>query len=247
VDNIVVSVENLTKKFVVYDRPNDSIRDKIFSFSSNNKKTILPIIDVSFKVRKGEFIGVIGPNGAGKSTLLNLILGTIVPSSGKVTTEGRVLRLALALGFDQLLSARENIYINGSILGLSFKEIGRRFDKIIQFASLQKFVDTPIKYFSSGMKTRLAFSIATFSKADILLIDEFFGGVGDEDFKKKSSLVFKERILTGKTVIHVNHNLSVIEEFCDRVILLNEGKLVLIDTPEVAISAYKAIVSQRNT
>jgi len=241
-----IKVKSVSKTFSIKERNNDSIRKKFFEIfkGANKRKEIKALDDISFNVKKGEFIGIIGSNGSGKSTLLRLLLGSYKPDKGsEIKIEGSIMRLALGMGFDPNLSARENVYVNGSIIGLSFTEIGELFKKIICFAEIEEFVDSPIKYFSSGMKSRLAFSIAVNTKANILLIDEFFGGVGDEKFKKKSAQVFKNTILENRTIVFVSHNLKTISEYCDRVILLEKGKLVKIGPANEIIAKYKAIIN----
>ena len=241
-----IVVKSISKTFKIKERNTDSIRKKIFEiFKSTNKRKVVKALDnVSFSIKKGEFVGIIGRNGSGKSTLLKLLLGSYKPDKGSlIKIDGSIMRLALGMGFDPNLSARENIYVNGSIIGLSFKEIGLLFKQIIEFAEIEEFIDTPIKFFSSGMKSRLAFSIAVNTRADILLIDEFFGGVGDEKFKKKSSKVFKNTILEGRTIIFVSHNLKTIQEYCNRVILIEKGKLIQIDSPKEVIQEYKKLIN----
>jgi len=242
----IIKVKSVSKTFRIKERNTDSIRRKAFEFfkGRNNYKEVKALNNISFNVKKGEFIGIVGRNGSGKSTLLRLLLGSYKPNKGsQIEINGSIMRLALGVGFDPNLSARENIYVNGSIIGLSFKEIGGLFIKIVEFAEIEDFVDSPIKFFSSGMKSRLAFSIAVNTKADILLIDEFFGGVGDEKFKKKSSVVFKNTILEGRTIIFVSHNLKTIQEYCSRVILLEKGNLIKIAPPDEAIKKYKEIIN----
>ena len=152
-----------------------------------------------------------------------------------------MIRLALGMGFDGNLSARDNIYINGSILGLTFKRIGLIFDDIIGFAELEDFVDLPVKKYSSGMLSKLKFSIAIHAEADIFLMDEFFGGVGDESFKAKSAEVFKNTFLDGRTIIHVSHALKTITEHSTRVLVLDRGKQIMVGDPEEALISYRAL------
>ena len=231
-DDVVIRLENVSKTFRIRERNSDSIFQKVRGFFSgkNNLREIGALTNINLTVKKGEFLGIIGHNGSGKSTLLKVILGVIPPDpGGTVYTKGKIVRLALGMGFDPDLSARDNIYINGSILGLSFKQIGLNFHEILEFAGLEKFVDTPIKFFSSGMYSRLAFAIAMYVDADILLIDEFFGGVGDQEFKKKSSEVFKDVILEGKTILFVSHNYDLINKNSSRKIQLSKGMKLQID------------------
>jgi len=238
---IALELENVDKTFWIREKSNDSIRERIgglFSGVSSNRE-IKALRNINLTVYKGEFFGIVGHNGSGKSTLLKLIMGAIKPDKGsRIVSNGKVLRLALGMGFDPNLSARHNIYVNGSIMGLTFKEIGNKFHEIIEFGGLEEFVDTPIKYYSSGMVSRLAFSIAMHVEADILLIDEFFGGVGDEQFKQKSSGKFKERILQGKTIVFVSHEMGLIEQYCNRVCVMNSGEIVAMGSPEEVIEPY---------
>ena len=206
------------------------------SASSENFKALDKI---DFRVQKGEAIGIIGRNGSGKSTLLNLIMGSIKPDKGSlIETQGRKIRLALGMGVDNNLSGRDNIYVNGSVLGMSFKKIGKIFDDIVSYADLERFIDTPVKYYSKGMRQRLLFSIAMHAEADIFLLDEFFGGVGDQDFKKKSEEAFQEKILEGSTIIFVSHNMHIIKKYCSRVIWIHKGKIEMAGETDEVIAAY---------
>lgn len=236
--DIVIRVQNLSKQFTI-GRKGNSLLSKLHNIFSFEGQKVQALKNVNFDVKKGEVFGIVGRNGSGKSTLIRLLMGSINPDNGgKINTNGRKLRLALGMGFDPNLTARDNIYLNGSILGLTFLEIGKIFNSIIEFAELQDFVDTPIKFFSSGMKSRLSFSIAINAKADILLIDEFFGGVGDVQFKKKSGEIFKKAFLNGRTIVFVSHNLNTIKNYCDRVMILNKGEVVNIGNPDLILKEY---------
>lgn len=241
--DIAIKFESVSKTFYINTTPSDSIRKKIFNiFSNTNLKTIYAIKNANFSIIKGDFVGIIGHNGSGKSTLLKLIIGSIEPDKGgQIITRGKIIRLALGMGFDPNLTARDNIYVNGSIMGLSFKEIGKRFDGILKFAGLENFVDTPIKFYSSGMVSRLAFSIAMHIESEILLIDEFFGGVGDIDFQEKSHKAFTETIIKNKTVLFVSHNLDLIQAYCNKVIKINGGILEFYNSVDESIRDYKKV------
>jgi len=197
---VVIRLKDINKTFYIREKGADSIREKVFGlFSNNAKKEVKAIQDINLEIRKGEFLGIIGRNGSGKSTLLKIIMGAIRPDEGgEVITQGRMMRLSLGMGFDPKLTARENIYINASILGLTSKQVNEKFDEIIGFAELYGFVDTPVKYYSRGMKSRLGFAIAVHADADIFLMDEFFGGVGDANFKKKSEEIFAKSFLDSR-------------------------------------------------
>jgi len=236
-----IILKNVSKTFRIREKTSDTIRDKVKAiFQGKNAVRHIQALDsINITINKGEFFGLVGHNGSGKSTLLKVIIGAIRPDKGShVITNGKVLRLALGMGFDLNLSARHNIYVNGSIMGLTFKEIGRKFHEIIEFSELQEFVDTPIKYYSSGMVSRLAFAIAMHVEADILLIDEFFGGVGDVSFQQKSTEKFKERILQGKTIVFVSHEMKHIQEHCHRVAIMDHGRITEMGSPNLIIPNY---------
>ncbi len=242
-----ITVQNLNKTFVIREKPVSSIRDAVLKFSrfASAQHEVRALRNINFEVQRGEVIGVIGRNGSGKSTLLNILLGSMRADKGSIIhTNGRVVRLSLGMGFDPNLSARHNIYVNGSILGLTFKKIGAIFHDIIGFADLEDFIDTPLKFFSSGMRMRLAFSIMIHAEADIYLLDEIFGGVGDESFREKSTKVFQDTFLQQRTIIFVSHSLSHISQFSDKVLLIQGGEQILFDEPAVAIETYRELVAQ---
>lgn len=194
--------------------------------------------DVSFSVKKGETVGIIGKNGSGKSTTLKLMAGVIVPTSGTVTVNGRIAPLIeLGAGFHPELSGRENIYINGVVLGLSRKEIEAKFDEIVDFAELASFIDTPVKHYSSGMYVRLGFSIAVNVEPEILLVDEVLS-VGDEQFKKKCMAKMDDFIKKGATVVFVSHSMQTVKSFCKRVIYFDHGQIFDEGDPETTVDTY---------
>lgn len=238
-----ISIRNLSKTFYIQENTQNSIMEKVINFfRSNQSRAIKALEDINLEIYPGEFVGIVGHNGSGKSTLLKLLTSAFPPDKGgSIIVNGQVIRLSLGMGFDGNLTARENIYVNGSILGLSFKEIGNKFEEILDFAGLQNFVDTQIKYYSSGMVSRLAFAIAIHVNADIFLFDEFFGGVGDVDFRRKSEAAFSNTFLEGKTIIFVSHELHQIEQYCDKVILLHKGKLLACGKPDEILEQYKAL------
>lgn len=243
---VVIRLKDISKTFFIREKGADSIREKIFNvFSGNNRKEIKAVQDVNLEIRKGEFLGIIGRNGCGKSTLLKIIMGAIrSDKGGEVTTHGRMMRLSLGMGFDAKLTARENVYINASILGLTIREVDERFDEIIEFAELQNFIDTPVKFYSRGMKSRLGFATAVHADADIFLMDEFFGGVGDVNFKKKSEDVFAKSFIEGRTIVHVSHNMGSIRQHCDRVVLMEKGAIYKIGKPKEVIPVYRELMQQ---
>ena len=244
---VALSIKNLNKTFKFYDHKKSTIFGKISNIINPRvtPKSLKVLNNINIDIEKGEFIGLIGRNGVGKSTFLKILMGAIHPDKGtEIDINGRMIRLALGMGFDKNLTARDNIYINGTILGLSFKEIGLKFDQIIEFSGLEKFVNTPIRFFSSGMKSRLSFSIAVHADADIFLIDEFFGGVGDINFKSKSDKVFQERIIEGKTIVFVSHAMALIKNYCQRVIVLTEDGFELFDNPNAAVRFYRNMMGK---
>jgi len=199
--------------------------------------------DVSFEIKKGETMGIIGPNGSGKSTILKLIAGVMVPSRGSVEIAGKIAPLIeLGAGFHPELTGRENIYLNGSILGLNRSEIDERFDDIVEFSDLSEFIDTPIKHYSSGMYMRLGFSIAIHIEPEILLIDEILA-VGDIAFQQKCMEKMNEFKKNGVTIVFVSHSLEAIKNFCQKAIWLDKGKIKEEGEPEKVIAAYQASLS----
>jgi lipopolysaccharide transport system ATP-binding protein len=181
--------------------------------------------DVSFDVPKGDILGIIGPNGAGKSTILKLLSKIMIPNRGTMTINGRLSALIeVTAGFHPDLTGRENVFLNGTILGMSRKEIDTKFDDIVEFSGLKEFIDTPVKRYSSGMYSRLGFSVAAHMDPDILLVDEVLS-VGDIAFQSKSTRKMKELIGSGATIVLVSHDLALIQNLCRRVILLDAGKI----------------------
>jgi ABC-type polysaccharide/polyol phosphate transport system ATPase subunit len=241
-DDLAVIVDNVSKTYRIRERSANTLKGIVYNFfrPKGALRDIKALKDISFTVKKGEAIGIIGSNGSGKTTLMNVILGAIKPDEGgKVQTNGKIIKLSLGLGFNMNMSARDNIFMNGSVLGLSIAEIKREFDSIIEFSGLHDFVDTPVKYYSKGMKARLTFAVAVKANADIWLLDEFFGGVGDDEFKEKSNNVFINKINEGKTLIMVSHGKSIIRKFCQRTVWIDKGIVKMVgDTSEV-LSAYK--------
>lgn len=233
-----IDIKNLNKTFRISGR-GFSFTERIRRKLTKQTNTVHAIKNLDLQVKNGEFLGIIGKNGSGKSTLLKLIIGAMDPDEGsQIKTNGRIIRLALGMGFDPNLTARDNIYLNGTILGLSFRQIGDKFEEIIEFAELEKFVDTPIKFYSTGMKSRLSFAIAIHAEADIFLIDEFFGSVGDLGFMEKSQRAFEENILKGKTIIHVSHSLNLIRQHCNRILIMENGEGTIYNDIEEAINKY---------
>jgi lipopolysaccharide transport system ATP-binding protein len=201
--------------------------------------------DVNFEIKRGDVVGVIGRNGAGKSTLLKILSRITEPSTGRVEIKGRVASLLeVGTGFHPELSGRENIYLNGAILGMSRGEIKRKFDEIVAFAEVEKFLDTPVKHYSSGMYVRLAFSVAAHLEPEILVVDEVLA-VGDAEFQKKCLGKMEEVAGNGRTVLFVSHNMGAIQQLCNRGLLLSCGELKLNTNTDDAIAEYASSVEER--
>lgn len=204
--------------------------------------------DVSFEVKRGEFFGIVGRNGSGKSTLLKIIAGIYTPDKGLVQVNGTLTPfIELGVGFNPELSAKENVYLNGALLGFSRKEVDEIYDDIVEFAELGEFMAEKLKNFSSGMQVRLAFSIAIRARSDVLVMDEVLA-VGDADFQKKCFDVFRRLKKEGRTIILVTHDMSNVERFCDRVLIVDKGVPTAITTPSKAATTYaKLNINDKNT
>lgn len=197
--------------------------------------------DISLEVADGEFFGIVGRNGCGKSTLLKMLAGIYRADTGTVSVRGRLAPLIeLGVGFNQELSARDNVYINGTLLGLTTRELNARFEEIIDFAELDGFMDLKLRNFSSGMIVRLAFAIAVLADSDILLADEVLA-VGDERFQQKCFDVFRKRRAAGQTVVFVTHDMDAMQQFCDRALLLDKGRMVVTGDPRLVARAYRSV------
>lgn len=196
------------------------------------------LTDINFEVKKGEFYGIVGRNGGGKSTLLKIISGIYSPTQGQVHINGKLTPfIELGVGFNPELSGRENVFLNGALLGFNRKEMSAMYDDIVRFAELERFMDQKLKNYSSGMQVRLAFSIAIRAESDILVMDEVLA-VGDAAFQKKCFEVFRDLKRSGRTIILVTHDMMNVEKFCDRVLVINEGKQLAVTTPAKASSIY---------
>lgn len=237
----MIKVENVSMKFLIAQDNLQSLKEYVIRFIKReiSYEEFWALKDISFDIREGEIVGIIGRNGAGKSTLLKIVSGILKPTSGSVTCNGRIVpMLELGSGFDLDLTGRENIFLNGAILGYSKQYLYKKFEKIVEFSELNKFIDVPIRNYSSGMLMRLAFSIATIVKPEILIVDEILG-VGDEKFQEKSKSKMEELMSGGTTVILVSHNLNQIKEICNSVIWLDSGKIVMRGDPHEVCKAYQ--------
>lgn len=238
----MIELKNVSMKFDLGIEKSFSMKDafiRFFEFKKKKRKDYFYALkDVSFKIKKGEVIGLIGSNGAGKSTLLKVVSGVMKPSNGKVSVKGVISpMIELGAGFDLELTARENIYLNGAVLGYSKKFIEDKFDEIVEFSELKDFLDVPVKNFSSGMTAKLAFSIATVVDPEILIVDEILS-VGDIKFQEKSKNKMMELIKGGTTVLYVSHSLESIKDLCTRVIWLEHGEVVKIGDTETLCNEY---------
>jgi len=238
IDNSAVMIEavDVSMKFNLGIEKGFSIKQWFVDLGKNKKKRkndFWALKDVNFKVNKGEVIGFIGSNGAGKSTLLKVVAGVMKPTNGEVRAYGNICpMIELGAGFDPQLTARENIYLNGAIMGYSRELIDSKFDEIVEFSELKDFLDVPVQNFSSGMVARLAFSIATIVDPEILIVDEILS-VGDIAFQAKSEAKMLEMIGGGTTVLFVSHSIEQIRKMCNKVIWLDHGKVIKMGGKEV--------------
>ena len=249
--NPIIKVRNVSKKYRIthqesyltlrdsivncFKRPFDILKKKK---AGSSKEDFWALKDVSFDVNPGEVVGVIGRNGAGKTTLLKILSRITYPAEGEIRLRGRIVSLLeVGTGFHPELTGRENIYFNGSMLGMKKREIDKNFDAIVDFSGVEKFIDTPVKRFSSGMQVRLAFSVAAYLEPEILLIDEVLA-VGDAEFQKKCLGKMKDVALCGRTVLFVSHNMSAVNKLCSRTLMLENGRLIADGNTSSVVSKY---------
>ena len=233
-----IRVKDVTKLYKLYDRNIDRLRDSL-GFGSGKYKEHYALRNLSFDINKGECIGIIGTNGAGKSTILKIITGVLTPTSGEVEIDGRVSALLeLGAGFNMEYTGIENVYLNGTMMGFSKEEIDSRLQSILDFADIGEFVNQPVKSYSSGMFVRLAFAVAINIDPEILIVDEALS-VGDVFFQAKCYKKFEEFKEAGKTIVFVSHDLSSIQKYCDKAILLDKGKKIGEGKPFQIIDLYK--------
>lgn len=234
----VIIVKDVKKKFKVYFDKGNLLKEKVLFWKRNRFEERWVLNGVSFEVKKGEALALVGHNGCGKSTMLKLLTKILYPDAGSIETKGRISCLIeLGAGFHPDMTGRENIYINASIFGLSKKEIDERIDEIINFSELHKFIDNPVRTYSSGMYMRLAFAVAINVEADILLIDEILA-VGDANFQKKCFRRLQEFKASGKTIVIVTHDTSTVENFCERAVWINEGNIAAIGDSKSVVHQY---------
>ncbi len=242
--DIAIEVKNLHKSFKLPTERAWGLKQAIFNRLKGVKgfKEQKVLNGISFEIHRGEFVGIVGRNGSGKSTLLKTLAKIYFPEKGSVTINGSLIPfIELGVGFNPELSGRDNVYLNGALLGFSNREMDAMYDEIVQFAELEQFMDQKLKNFSSGMQVRLAFSIAIRAKGDILLLDEVLA-VGDAAFQQKCNDYFAS-LHGNQTVILVTHSMAAVRKFCDRAILIDNGKIKLDGTPEKVSKAYEKLWS----
>ena len=238
---IVLKVEDVSMKFNLSAEKVNDLKDYIIKFLKRQLRyqEFWALRNVSFELEEGERLGILGFNGAGKSTLLKVIAGVLKPTEGKVTKKGTIVPLLeLGAGFDKQYTGAENIYLYGAVLGYSKEFIDEKYDEIVEFSELGDFINVPIKNYSSGMKARLGFSIATVVEPDILIVDEVLS-VGDAKFKKKSEKKIRSMFDKGVTVLFVSHSLDQVKRLCDKAILLEKGQIIAAGTVEEVSAIYE--------
>lgn len=247
----ILEIQNIGKKYRIQHLAGGylSLRERMVNalkFQKNEIEDFWALKDISFDVQPGESIGIIGRNGAGKSTLLKILSKITPPTRGRIISRGRIASLLeVGTGFHPELTGRENIFFNGSLLGMKRKEIAAKFDEIVDFSGVEKFLDTPLKHYSSGMQLRLAFAVAAFLEPEILIIDEVLA-VGDAEFQKKCLGKMEDVSKSGRTILFVSHQLGLVNQLCKYSILLDKGKVVLRGNTEEVISSYSSSFSVNN-
>lgn len=245
----MIILKNVSMKFNLGVEKEGSLKMIFINLFSHkkkkNKEYFWALKNIDFKIDKGDVVGIIGANGAGKSTLLKVVSGVYKPTTGTVTVNGKISpMIELGAGFDAELTARENIYLNGAILGYSKEFLEKKFDEIVEFSELKDFLDVPVKNFSSGMVAKLAFSISTIVDPEVLIVDEILS-VGDIKFQEKSKNKMMSMIKGGTTVLYVSHSIDTIKELCNKVIWLDHGEIVKIgDAKELCDEYYEKIMER---
>ena len=235
---LAIQARGISKTFHISEDSHNTVKHRLFNlFTPPRTKKVQASKTLDFDIDKGECVGILGRNGCGKSTLIRLLAGVFPVDTGEINIYGSTLLMNLGVGMSHQLTARENIYISASVLGLKIKEIDAIFDEIVDFAELRDFIDTKIKYFSSGMVARLGFSIAVNAGADIMFLDEIFA-VGDMKFQEKAIKVFESSWIEGKTVILVSHSMDVVQKYCSRTAFMKNGSLMYFGDTDKAIQMY---------
>ena len=248
-DDVVVSVEHVTMEFKITKDKIDTLKEYVIRTLTRNKKEkekVRVLDDITFKVHKGDKLGILGFNGAGKSTLLKILAGIYEPTSGNIQIKGKVAPLLeLGAGFDKNYTGRNNIYLNGAFLSMDKDFLDKKFDEIVEFSELGEYIEYPVKNYSSGMRAKLGFSIATLVEPDILIVDEILS-VGDIKFRKKSSQKIDEMMADGVTVLLVSHSIGQIRKICDKCIWIDNGKLIMQGDADDVCDAYVANAEGKN-
>lgn len=239
---VAVAVRGVHKEFILPQSKNSSFKQTFVNIVKKNGKVTQKVLDgVSFDVYKGDFFGIVGRNGSGKSTLLKMLAGVYVPTAGEIAINGKLTPfIELGVGFNPELSGRDNVYLNGALLGFNRKQMDAMYEDIVDFAELEPFMEQKLKNYSSGMQVRLAFSIAIKAKNDVLIFDEVLA-VGDEAFQRKCLDVFERYKAEGQTIILVTHDMDTVRQYCSRAVLINEGKLVDIGQPRKIANQYSRL------
>jgi len=235
---IALAAKNISKTFTISEDSHNTVKHRLFNlFNPPRKKRIEALKMTSIEINQGECVGLLGRNGCGKSTLVKVLAGVYPADTGYMKISGTTMLMNLGVGMSHELTARENIYVSGSVLGLKIKQVDAIFDEIIDFAEVREFVDTKIKFFSSGMVARLSFSIAVKAGADIMFLDEIFA-VGDMKFQEKAVKVFESSWIAGKTVVLVSHSMDVISRYCSRTGFMKNGEMKFFGDTQTAIKMY---------
>jgi len=241
-NHVAVDIVDIHKEFILPQHKNSTFKQTVVNIVKQNKKVTQKVLDgISFQVNKGDFFGIVGRNGSGKSTLLKLIAGVYTPTAGHININGGLTPfIELGVGFNPELSGRDNVYLNGALLGFNRKQMDAMYNDIVDFAELAPFMDQKLKNYSSGMQVRLAFSIAIKAKNEILIFDEVLA-VGDEAFQRKCLNIFDQYKTDGQTVILVTHDMGTVRRFCNRAVLIDCGKVVDIGKPDKVASEYSQL------
>lgn len=239
-NGVAISAKNISKTFHITEDSHNTVKHRLFNlFNPPRPKDVPALKRTSLEIKRGECIGLIGRNGSGKTTLTKVLAGVYPTDTGYIEINGSTMLMNLGVGMSHELTARENVYVCSSVLGLKIKEVDALFDKIIEFAEVQDFVDAKIKFFSSGMMARLAFSIAVNAGADIMFLDEIFS-VGDMKFQEKAIRIFESSWIQGKTVILVSHGMNIISTYCNRSVFMKNGNIEFFGDTNQAIELYRA-------
>lgn len=239
---VAISVKNIHKEFILPQSKNSSFKQSFVNIVKRNGKVTQKVLDgISFEVNKGDFFGIVGRNGSGKSTLLKMLAGVYAPTSGEIQVNGGLTPfIELGVGFNPELSGRDNVYLNGALLGFNRNQMDEMYNDIVEFAELEPFMDQKLKNYSSGMQVRLAFSIAIKAKNEILIFDEVLA-VGDEAFQRKCLDVFERYKAEGQTVLLVTHDMETVKKYCNRAVLIGNGKLIEEGDPQKVADEYSRL------